>query len=205
MQQMTGSTTIPSSSKLSISASSLKGKQSVRATFRLPEATIQLLGIAAAQLGLKQKSLFDQLIEDREVLSKIAEMTDNTDAQGRICRQKTFVLNKKSLEVLESVSRQQKIPRDLLVEISIRRLLPVMDAEQEKHEKRLRIHKEMKACHEQCIKLQRKAEKLLGDKDQAYLLSEKISNSCESSIEELAKILKNGRNLGNYKMSQHNA
>ncbi len=192
---MTRSTTLSTTGKLTISARGLKGKQSVRATFRLPETTIQLLGIVASQLGLKQKSLFDQLIEDREILSKVAKMADATDTQSSKRRQKTFVLSKKSLEVLNSVARQQKIPRDLLVEISIRRLLPIMHAEQEKHEKRVRVHKEMKACHEQCRKLQKKTGKLLGKEDRAYLLSENISNSCASSIEGLEAILKNSKNL----------
>ncbi|RPI51694.1 MAG: hypothetical protein EHM49_06780, partial [Deltaproteobacteria bacterium] len=55
------------SSGLTITAMGLRGKQSVRATFRLPDHIIKLLGMVASQLGLKQKSLFDQLVEDKEV------------------------------------------------------------------------------------------------------------------------------------------
>ncbi len=195
---MTDSKQIHQSKTLSISARGLKGKQSVRATFRLSEGTIQLLGIVAAQLGLKQKSLFDQLIEDRDVLSQVAQMADRNGPAIRNRRQKTFVLNKKSLEVLESVARKQNIPRDLLVEVSIGRLIPIMDAEQEKHEKRIRIHKEMKSCYDQCQKLQKKTAQLLGENDRTYLLAEKITSSCARSIEELETLLKNGQDMAKY-------
>ena len=37
----------------------LRGRQSVRATFRLSEACIDAISILSAQLGIKQKSIFD--------------------------------------------------------------------------------------------------------------------------------------------------
>ena len=37
----------------------LRGRQSVRATFRLSEACIDAISILSAQLGIKQKSVFD--------------------------------------------------------------------------------------------------------------------------------------------------
>lgn len=49
-------------SGLIITSQGLRGKQSVRATFKLPEHIIKLLGGVATQLGVKQKSLFDQLV-----------------------------------------------------------------------------------------------------------------------------------------------
>ena len=42
----------------------LRGRQSVRATFKLSSRAIDALSIVAAHLGIKQKSLFDHLIED---------------------------------------------------------------------------------------------------------------------------------------------
>ena len=50
--------------ELGLTADLLKGKQSIRATFKLPPDIIRLLSIAASQLGIKQKTLFDQLVED---------------------------------------------------------------------------------------------------------------------------------------------
>ena len=39
----------------------LRGRQSVRATFRLSEDCIDAISILSAQLGIKQKSVFDHL------------------------------------------------------------------------------------------------------------------------------------------------
>ena len=48
---------------LQIDADELKGRQSVRTTFKLPEKTINLLKISAKHLGIQQKTLLDQLID----------------------------------------------------------------------------------------------------------------------------------------------
>ena len=42
----------------------LKGKQSVRTSFKLSEGCIQAINIVAKQLGIKHRSLFDYLVED---------------------------------------------------------------------------------------------------------------------------------------------
>ena len=43
------------------SSSGLRGRQSVRATFRLSEACIDAISIVATHLGIKQKSIFEWL------------------------------------------------------------------------------------------------------------------------------------------------
>ena len=53
--------------------SDLRGKQSIRATFKLSEKSIETVSVVAAQLGIKQKSLFDHLIEDIGSLNVIAQ------------------------------------------------------------------------------------------------------------------------------------
>ncbi|MCL7489270.1 MAG: hypothetical protein M8357_13975 [Desulfobulbaceae bacterium] len=189
---------VSSKSTLSISAKGLKGRQSVRATFRLPEHIINLLGIVAAQLGIKQKSLFDQLVEDRDVLTKVAEKAPDIVHEQKKKRQKTFVLSRKSLDVLDSVARQQKIPRDFLVEISIERLLPVINSEQEKHKKRKLIYKDMEAYLHQGKKLLRKTERLLGKEDQVSLKLRKIVNTCEANASELASTIEDGRAMEDF-------
>ena len=47
--------------------SDLRGRQSVRATFKLSEGCIEAISIVAAHLGIKQKSLFDHLVEDASI------------------------------------------------------------------------------------------------------------------------------------------
>ena len=54
------------------SPAALRGKQSIRATFRLTANCINAINIVATQLGIKQKSLFDHLIEDPVILAAIA-------------------------------------------------------------------------------------------------------------------------------------
>jgi len=184
---------------LNISVQGLKGRQSVRATFKLPEHIIKLLGLVARQLGLKQKSLFDQLVENTDVLNEVAATAQSTKLDQGERRQKTFVLSKKSLEVLDTVSGMQNIPRDLLVEISIRRLLPIMTAEQEKHKKRIQILQEMETCRDYCRKISQKAEILLGSDDQASMLVKKATGVCEKSVQELHLLIDAGQALEDYK------
>lgn len=114
----------------------LRGRQSVRATFKLTEGCIDAISIVAAHLGIKQKSLFDHLVEDAGNLRSIAREIQNIklSRQGRI--QKTFVISRKSLTSLESVSKNYNAPRDALVEFSVQRLLPIIAREREQHEKR---------------------------------------------------------------------
>jgi len=116
--------------------SDLRGRQSVRATFKLSEGCIEAISIVAAHLGIKQKSLFDHLVEDARTLKSIASEIQNIKLtqQGRI--QKTFVISRKSLTSLESVSKNYNAPRDALVEFSVQRLLPIIAREREQHEKR---------------------------------------------------------------------
>lgn len=50
----------------------LRGKQSVRATFKLSQKAIDAIGLVAIHMGIKQKSLFDHIIEDMDALDTLA-------------------------------------------------------------------------------------------------------------------------------------
>jgi len=186
-------------SKLFISAKGLKGKQSVRTTFRLPDQIIDLLGVVASQLGLKQKSLFDQLIENKEVLSKVAEDMHDFTFGSAERRSKTFVLSRKSLEVLDEVAQQKNISRDALVAVSIQRLLPVMNAEKEKHKKRAKIFDEMKNYLDQGVEILRKADNTLGAEDQVFRLLKKNINDFKENILKVEEIINRGESIKNIK------
>lgn len=189
-------------SELFISVDGLKGRQSVRATFRLPSRLIELLGIVASQLGIKQKSLFDQLIEDEDVLSRVAEQAGRYTLEEKERRQKTFVLSKRSLKVLNAVARRQKISRDILVEVSIRRLLPVMTAEQEKHRKRALILQDLEVHRQQGRDLLRKADKLLGRDDRVYDMVKRIVEVCEEKVSELEVIIEKGQSMEQFEVKR---
>ena len=179
-------------------SAALRGRQSVRATFKLTARAIETISIVASHMGIKQKSLFDQLVEDKNILTKVAEQSHEIVHEHGERRQKTYVLSRKSLNVLDTVAKQQKIPRDLLVEISIERLLPVINAEQEKHKKRKLIYKDMKGYLLQGQKMLRKTERVLGEDDQVSVKMRKIVQTCEANVEELAAVIESGQAIEDF-------
>jgi len=179
---------------------SLKKKQSVRATFRLPDEIINLLSVVASQLGLKQKSLIDQLVEDKELLDRLAEKkiaTKDVEKKGQV-RPKTFVISRSSLYTLDNMAREKNIPRDLLVEISIRRLIPVLNAEYEKQMKRKRIHEDVEVFVKQGDKLLRKASQMLGKDDDYYILLKHTMEICKDNNRELQFIVDKGNMMDDF-------
>jgi len=188
-----------SNDDLAVSVQGLKGRQSVRATFRLPEQSIRLLGTVARQLGLKQKSLFDQLVEDRDTLARLAAGNRKAFTRREERRQKTYVLSKRSLETLDSVARMQNIPRDLLVEITIHRLLPIMNAEQRKHGLRCGLLEEIRQCRKHCRTLLDSARNRLGGDDRATLILEKMAAACEEGERELENVVRAGQAVEDYR------
>lgn len=150
------------------SSSDLRGHQSVRATFRLSERAIEALSIVSLHLGVKQKSLFDHLIEDGEVLNRLAGELQSMefDLPDRI--QKTFVLNKRTLLSLERVSKAFETSRDALVEYSVKRLFPLIAEERERHEKRKDTLEAMGDYVRAGERMLDKARQTLGEDDPVY-------------------------------------
>jgi uncharacterized protein (UPF0147 family) len=175
----------------------LRGRQSVRATFRLTEKAIEAISIVAVHLGIKQKSLFDHLIEDKQTLNAIAREAGSFEFKRRERVQKTFVLSRKTLSLLERISGDFNTPRDVLVEYSILRLLPVIRQEQEKHKKRKDFLGEIKKQLNQGQKLLETAGKVLGEDDPVFnklttavAVWESTHHDIESFIER-CKIIEN--------------
>lgn len=190
--------TIHSSSGLGLSLDDLRGKQSVRATFKLPSQVIDLLSVVAGQLGIKQKSLFDQLVEDVHVLQQVAEEAQHSAQPQENRRQKTFVISRNSLISLEVIAEKQRVHRDLLVEASIKRLLPVIANERKKHEKRKVLLKEVIQNLEQNRALLKKTAKLLGTDDQMYHLVQNQVNLAERNAVALQCLIEKGKPLENW-------
>jgi len=116
-------------------ADDLRGKQSVRTTFKLSQRSITALNILAGQLGIKQKSLFDHLAEDTDVLKMVAKEAEEISRRTQRVA-KTYVISRRTLDNLEAVAGRYNTPRDALVEFSIDRILPLLELEKEKHQKR---------------------------------------------------------------------
>lgn len=171
-----------------LSADRLRGRQSVRATFRLPAEVIGLLSMAASQLGLKQKSLFDQLVEDREVLAQLAQVADRHQPRGQQRQQKTYVVSRNALLALEYVAKSTGLPRDLLVELCIQRLVPVLDSEQEKQRSRAVILDELAVLCQHAQVLGQQAAQRLGEDDPAFHLLDGLHAQCSRVFNELREI-----------------
>lgn len=146
----------------------LRGRQSVRATFRLSERAIDALSIVSVHLGIKQKSLFDHLIEDSDTLRLIAREIESYEFQQLNRIQKTYVLSRKTLSSLDRAARSQNAPRDALVEYSIQRLLPIILKEREKHLMRKEILGDLTEFLKEGEKILRKSKDSLGVDDPVY-------------------------------------
>jgi hypothetical protein len=180
---------------IEISEARLRGRQSVRTTFRLPVYLIELLAIVSEQFGVKQKSLFDQLIENSEVLDEVAECGVSYTPEKRGRRSKTYVLSKQSLFVLERVASERRISRDILVEISIKRLLPLLMAEREKHFKRAKILSEMEKYLRHGRELLVQTENFLGTSDPVYEMVGRMVRLGEEKVMALRDIVAKGKAL----------
>lgn len=180
------------------SLSELRGRQSVRATFKLSGKAIEAISIAAAHMGIKQKSLFDHLIDDVELLAVVAREIESKRFLGLERVQKTFVLSRRTLCSLEEVSKDFNTPRDALVEYSIARLLPVIEEERKKHEKRKKMMVEIGKYLEQGEEISEKVEKALGEED---LLSEKLKGAVSNlrgACETMASFVERGKVIENF-------
>jgi hypothetical protein len=146
-------------------AADMRGRQSVRATFKLSTRAIEALSIAAVHLGIKQKSLFDHLIEDVQSLNVIAKEIEAEEFKSLSRVQKTFVISRRTLVCLDEISKQFNAPRDALVEYSIQRLLPVIQREREKHRRRKKLMVEINQHFQEGLKLLDQTVAWLGEND----------------------------------------
>lgn len=171
------------------STADLRGRQSVRTTFRLSERSIHALRILSGQLGIKQKSLFDHLIDDIQALHVIAQAAEEVaPKEHRVA--KTFVVSRRTLENLERVCSRFHTPRDVLVEFSIERILPLLSREKEKHEKRKALLEELQKYLVQGSELLEQADEELGQDDPVFtriLTMMRYVKNTHSEVEEFVK------------------
>lgn len=177
----------------SAAANELRGRQSVRTTFKLSKATIHAVNIVAAHLGIKQKSLFDHLIDELNGLDGLATAMQlaEGEAQGRV--QKTYVISRRSLEYLDRTSKDSHTPRDILVEISVQRLLPIIEAERLQHEKRKGVLKELRNQVEAARELRRRTVAMLGGDDPVSVKIAVATGAMETTLEQVEDFVERGR------------
>jgi len=179
------------------STANLRGRQSVRATFKLTERSIDALSILACQLGIKQKSLFDQLVDDNEALRLIAREFENFGRAGQRVA-KTYVISRRTLENLERVANRYNTPRDALVEFSIERILPLIKQEKEKHGKRKIILQDLQKFFKEGAEMLKKTEMALGDDDPVFQEMLKMMRHVNGCREEVGSVVEKGNRIENF-------
>lgn len=177
------------------SFSDLKGKQSVRATFKLSPTAIKVISIVAVQLGIKQKSLFDHLMEDIEALEAIANTIRPRQFKQIDRIQKTYVLSRKTLSSLEHACRTFDASRDALVEYSIKRLLPIIAQERERHERRKAILSALESYLDQGEDLLVKANDLLGPDDPVCQKIDTVVSACKQALNDSREFVEKGKSI----------
>jgi hypothetical protein len=178
--------------------SDLRGKQSIRATFKLSEKSIETIRAVAAHLGIKQKSLFDHLIDDIGTLNLIAQELERDTFHGIDRIQKTYVLSRKTLSSLEEVSKRFDAPRDALVEYSIKRLRPVLEEERERHLKRKAILAEVAELLGRGEEILNKARELLGEDDFVNERLEASMKGMQNAYSSMASFVKKGEMIEDF-------
>lgn len=184
------------------SAFDLRGRQSVRATFRLSPQAIEALSIVAAHLGIKQKSIFDHLIEDAASLMQIAREIDSNLLKDQERVQKTFVISRKTLISLEKIATKFGASRDALVELSIQRLLPVISRERQKHEMRKRILNDIRNFLDKGMELLAEFEAALGNEDPTTVRFKGAINAVAAAQNEINGFVNKGEMIENFDL-QH--
>ncbi|MBF0469362.1 MAG: hypothetical protein HQK61_10845 [Desulfamplus sp.] len=176
----------------------LRGRQSVRATFKLSEEAIGSLSLVAIHLGIKQKSLFDHLIDDAKSLNDIAGNIRLRQFNKINRVQKTFVLSRRTLDILELIAKDHDTPRDALVEYSIRKLESVILAEKKRHEQRKEFFKELALHWEAGKSLLEKSRKSLGENDPFCQNLEKSMTGLSRNMQELRSFIERSSIIEDY-------
>ena len=178
--------------------SELRGRQSVRATFKLTEACIGAISIVAAHLGIKQKSLFDHLVEDINTLNSIAGELRNVSLRNFSRVQKTYVISRKSLSSLDEVSKAHNAPRDALVEYSVQRLLPVIINEQKKHAARKKIMADIAQHFNDGRALLGRLYKTLGQEDPLSARLDNLMGHYRNTYEGMLDFMEKGKPIEDF-------
>ena len=173
----------------------LRGKQSVRATFKISQKAIDAIGLVAVHMGIKQKSLFDHIIEDLDALDALAQTIQIRKFKLIQRKQKTYVLSRKTIDALEAISETYGMPRDALVEYSVQKLESIISSEKLKHEERKILQKEMTDYFDHGRLLYRKAVSILGEDDPFCRRIEKALFACRKTEDDINEFLEKSKVL----------
>ena len=177
------------------SASELRGRQSIRATFKLSSRCVDAIQILGSHLRLKPKSLFDHLVQENTTLETIASEIINSPADNTSKIAKTYVISRDDAEILDTVAAKRKISRDDLVEISIGHLIPLIQKEQVRHESRKMLLKKMEDGLYREKRLLQEMISGLGESDPMCSRMQNAVSSYEKMVLEMAEFIKKGKSI----------
>ena len=176
-----------------MSSTALKGKQSVRTSFKLSEGCIQAINIVATQLGIKHRSLFDYLVEDTDSLETLAKEIVDKNPTNDKGSQKSFIVSRETLQALDSFCGKLKISRDTLIELSVRRLLPIIEKEMKSHNKRKELFELVDKQYQESRKVLDLIKKGVGTEDPAYKAYQATVTACKQVKKQFNEILSKGK------------
>ncbi|MCB2146401.1 MAG: hypothetical protein KQI81_07990 [Deltaproteobacteria bacterium] len=176
----------------------LLGKKSVKATFRLRPEVISVLSILSTQLGIKQKSLFDYLMEDVNALHAITRASGpgRFDKAKRV--RKTLMLSQKSLAALKAAAEQSSTSLDDIVERLIHRLLPVFEKERRRQGKRENALAKIKKHFNQGKPLMHEIRRLVGKEDSLYQSFQAVMRSYAKAFADIETLVNKGKRIANF-------
>jgi hypothetical protein len=175
------------------SSQDLRGRQSVRATFKLTTKAIETISAVSIHLGIKQKSLFDHLVDDIKALEFIAREIRSTKFEGPTRVQKTFVLSRRTLNSLEEACENFQTSRDALVEYSIQRLMPVIEKEKEKHRMRKALLSRIDDFLDNGQQILGEARKNLDEEDPAFDAFTRAVTVLQNARDDIAAFIDKGK------------
>lgn len=103
------------------------------------------------------------------------------------------MVSKRTLQALEEVAAQSRLPRDQVLAISISRLFPVVAEEQVKHRRREALLNDLVDWVNEGERMYRNAEKRLGNDDPAIVKLNEMISTCRYQLDEILHIVEKGR------------
>jgi len=171
----------------------LKGKQSVRTSFTLSKGCIQAINIVSTLLGIKHRSLFDYLVEDTDSLEVLAKEIVKIEPSENKGSQKSFIVSRDTLKAIDSLCEKLNISRDTLIELSVRRLLPIIEKEMKSHKKRKELFELVDKNYQESRKLLNLIKKGVGAEDPAYIAYRDAVSAFKQVKKQFDEILSKGR------------
>ena len=108
------------------------------------------------------------------------------------------MISRKTLDNLERISLQYGTPRDALVEYSIERILPLLDKEKEKHEKRKEIAKDVRQYLKDGVALMTNVEENLGEDDPVFVEILSMMRGVNTCSENITSLVTRGRKIEDF-------